>query len=487
MISSTFIGLMNNAGLLLALVLFYDTIVLRRQGRNPAFDRILTGIVLGAIGILLMLTSWEYTKGIVFDTRSVLLCISGLFFGTVPTLLAVVMTGAYRWYVGGAGMWMGFAVIVTSGGIGLAWRHFRRKELSNLSFGELILLGLAVHVAMLFWAFALPGFAVRQVLFDISLPVLVVFPLATAIFGRLLVRQNERKQMGNRLRESEKRYRRIVETANEGIWTVDAGFKVTYVNSVMAELLGYDAGEIVGRSVTDFIFEEDSPDQNSRMSDRRKGRRDAYERRFRRKDGTTLWTIVSATPIVDENNEFSGAFAMFTDITDRKKAELELKESEIRFRTLFEQAAVGVAQVESRTGRFISMNRRYCDIVGYGPEEMTGKTFQEITHPDDLKADLDNIGLLLEGKIREFSMEKRYCRTDGSVVWVNLTVSPMWAPGQEPDYQIAIVEDITRRKQAEDALRQSEKNTQRYRENGQNRRVGARFENRQGRMDPGAL
>ena len=457
MISSTFIGLMNNAGLLLALVLFYDTVVLRRQGRSPAFDRILTGIVLGAIGILLMLTSWEYTQGIVFDTRSVLLCISGLFFGTVPTLLAVVMTGAYRWYVGGAGMWMGFAVIVTSGGIGLAWRHFRRKELSNLSFGELFLLGLAVHVAMLFWAFALPGPTVRQVLFDISLPVLVIFPLATAILGRLLVRQNERKKMENRLRESEKRYRRIVETANEGIWTVDAQYRVTYVNHILAKLIGYEAGEIIGRPVTDFLFEDDLPNHASKVSARRTGQQDTYERKFRRNDGTTLWTNVSATPLFDENNEFGGAFAMFTDITDRKKAELELKESEIRFRTLFEQAAVGVAQVESKTGRFIRINQRYCDIVGYGLEEMMGKRFQEITHPDDLQTDVDNMGLLLEGKIREFSLEKRYCRSDGSVVWVNLTVSPMWAPGQEPDYQIAIAEDITQRKQAEDALRQSEK------------------------------
>ncbi|MBI4774171.1 MAG: PAS domain S-box protein [Deltaproteobacteria bacterium] len=457
MTSSTFIGLINNTALLLALVLFYDTVLLRRLGRNPATDQILTGIVLGAIGIVVMLTSLKFTQGIVFDTRSVLLCISGLFFGTVPTLTAMLLTGAFRWHLGGAGMWMGIAVIFSSGGIGLAWRHFNRKKPSDLSFAELLLLGLAVHVVMLFWTVALPESAVRSVLSDISLPVLVIFPLATALFGKLLARQDERKQMENRLKESEARYRRIVETANVGIWTFDAQFRVTYVNHILEEFFGYDESEIIGRPVTNFLFEEDLADHATKMADRRSGKSDTYERRFRRKDGSTLWSNVSATPMFDESNRFNGAFAMFTDITDRKKAELELKESETRFRTVFEQAAVGVAQIESRTGRFVRINRRYCDILGYSLEEMMQKTFPEITHPDDLDADLENIRLLLKGEIREFSKEKRYFRKDGSVVWVNLTVSPMWAPGQEPDYHTAIAEDITQRKEAEAALRESEK------------------------------
>jgi len=91
--------------------------------------------------------------------------------------------------------------------------------------------------------------------------------------------------------------------------------------------------------------------------------------------------------------------------------------------------------------------------VGYTVEEMTERTFQEITHPDDLQEDLDNMKRLVAGEIREFTMEKRYYQKDDSVVWVNLTVSPTWAPGEEPLYHIAIVEDITDRKRAEQALR----------------------------------
>jgi PAS domain S-box-containing protein len=123
------------------------------------------------------------------------------------------------------------------------------------------------------------------------------------------------------------------------------------------------------------------------------------------------------------------------------------------FRAVFEQAAVGVAQVETKTGRFVMVNKRYCDIVGYTAEELTGLTVQAISYPDELPANERYLALMTAGAIREFSMEKRYYHKDGSTVWVDLTVSAMWAPGEEPDYHIAVVVDLTKRKKAEDELR----------------------------------
>ncbi|MFC1835982.1 PAS domain S-box protein [Thermodesulfobacteriota bacterium] len=140
------------------------------------------------------------------------------------------------------------------------------------------------------------------------------------------------------------------------------------------------------------------------------------------------------------------------DITDRKRAEEALRKNEEMFRAIFEQAAVGVAQIISRTGEFVRINQRYCDIVGRTREEMIRLTFQEITHPEDLQPDLDNMELLLEGKIREFSMEKRYYHKNGDIVWVNLTVSAMWVLGAEPGFHIAVVEEITDRKKADEEL-----------------------------------
>ncbi len=143
-------------------------------------------------------------------------------------------------------------------------------------------------------------------------------------------------------------------------------------------------------------------------------------------------------------------FSIIRDITERKQTEKRLLENEAQLRVLFEQMAVGVARIETRTGKFIQINQKYCNIVGYSREEMEARDFQSITHPLDLQSDLDNMQRLISGEIRDFTMEKRYIHKNGSLVWVELTVSPMWIVGAKPDFHIAIVRDITARKQAEE-------------------------------------
>lgn len=144
-------------------------------------------------------------------------------------------------------------------------------------------------------------------------------------------------------------------------------------------------------------------------------------------------------------------------ISDQYRARQELLLSEKRFRTIFEQAAVGVALIDSKTGRILRINQRYCDMLGYTSEEMTGgKTFPQITHPEDHQRDENNLDLLLTGEIDQFEMEKRYIHRDGSIIWCNLTVSPTWHPDEEPTNHIAVAVDITERKQAEAALQESE-------------------------------
>jgi len=128
------------------------------------------------------------------------------------------------------------------------------------------------------------------------------------------------------------------------------------------------------------------------------------------------------------------------------------RESEERFRALFNQATVGVAQVDSDTGQFLRLNQRYADILGYSMDEMVGKTFQSLTHPDDLAADMAQVRRLKSGELPEYRLEKRYIHKDGHVVWGDLTVSSMWITG----HHIAVVQDITSRKSMEETLRANE-------------------------------
>lgn len=131
-----------------------------------------------------------------------------------------------------------------------------------------------------------------------------------------------------------------------------------------------------------------------------------------------------------------------------------LRESEARFRFLFEQVAVGVAQIDTMTGRFVRVNQKYADIIGYTPTEMLVLDFQSLIHPDDLKASLANVERLKAGEIREFEMEKRLFCKNGRDIWVKLTVSPMWMRGAKPDYHIVVIQDITGHKQAEEQVHQ---------------------------------
>ena len=126
-----------------------------------------------------------------------------------------------------------------------------------------------------------------------------------------------------------------------------------------------------------------------------------------------------------------------------------LRESEERFRTLFEQAAVGVAQVQTGTGTILRTNQKFCDIVGYSKDEMLHRNFQAIIHPDGLRKNQTNMTLLKAETIREYSFEASFYRKDGSLICVNVTVSPLWQPGEEPLNHIVVVEDISARKKVE--------------------------------------
>ncbi|HEX9154302.1 MAG TPA: PAS domain S-box protein, partial [Nitrospira sp.] len=140
-------------------------------------------------------------------------------------------------------------------------------------------------------------------------------------------------------------------------------------------------------------------------------------------------------------------------MTERKRAIDSLRESEQRSRALYEQAPLGIGILDSVTGQFQQINNKYCEITGYSGEEMLARTFQLITHPDDVEADVNNMARLLNGEINTFQMDKRYIRKDGSTVWVNLTCVPLWLDATDRRLHIAMVENITERKEAEQELR----------------------------------
>ncbi len=291
----------------------------------------------------------------------------------------------------------------------------------------------------------------------------------------LEIQNEELRRAQLELAESRDRFSDLYEFAPVGYLSLEADGKILEANLTAAKILGVTRRDLAGSNITRFVARDDQDGfYRHRKTVLSSKSTQTCELTMHHADGTPLLARLESIAFREGQSTQLHCRTALIEITAQKRAEQELKtinetleqrianrtealrESERRFRTIFEQAAVGVALIETSTGRFEGINQKYCDMVGYSAEQMLDTKFQEITHPDDLQEDLENMQRLIEGKIRDFSMEKRYFQKDGSIVWVNLTVSPTWAPGEQPRFHIAIVEDITERKRAEDELRASE-------------------------------
>ena len=245
---------------------------------------------------------------------------------------------------------------------------------------------------------------------------------------------------------------RAVAASSNGIVITDPKLPdnpIIYVNPAFEEISGYTAEEVRGRNCR---FLQGGYHEQPALDELREALTEERECRVvlrnYRKDGTPFWNELYVSPVHDEDGLLTNFVGVQNDITERRRIEEVLRESEERFRATFEHAAVGAAHV-GIDGRWLRVNRRLCEIVGYEREELLERTFQDITHPEDLEEDLEQMRLMLEGELQTYTIEKRYLRKGGPEVWVNLTVSLVRDASGEPAYFIVVVEDISERKKTE--------------------------------------
>ena len=248
-----------------------------------------------------------------------------------------------------------------------------------------------------------------------------------------------------RMRASEERYRRLVETAHEGVWTIDAAGRTTYVNRRMAELLGYAPQEMMGRVHTDFMWEQDRPKGDVDMELRRQGTAQVWDQRYRRKDGNELWTVASCSALHDTDGVFTGALGMFTDITDRKRAEGAVREREERLRLATETAELGIWVWQVATDRVVWENDRMYEILGLPrtAEPVNAARFRsEYVHPDDATEFDRVIGNAVRSGDR-FFFQGRFRRGDGELRWVEFSGTPKSAADGTPISILGTAADVT--------------------------------------------
>ncbi|MEI7725501.1 MAG: PAS domain S-box protein [Bacteroidota bacterium] len=271
---------------------------------------------------------------------------------------------------------------------------------------------------------------------------------------QLKLQIEERNSVKEKMLEIEWFNRRIVETTNEGIWAMDSDYHTTYINSKMAEMLGYSVDEIMAMRVTDFIFSEDHEDHLQRRVQRMSGKSGFYERRFKRKDGTEIWTIVSSTAIIDTDGTFMGSFGMIMDMSTRKNAEISLAQSEEKFRLIAENTSDGILLIDS-SQRILFASPAADRMMGAEPGEtmkVDSTIIFNFIHPEDRDATFNKIFQAISNRVEDLVYTYRVMHQNGKYIWREDHAKFTYDQAGNHLKTIVIAQDITERKQAEEEI-----------------------------------
>ena len=263
---------------------------------------------------------------------------------------------------------------------------------------------------------------------------------------KLAIALDEHDVLVNTLQKSEEKYRNIIETTNEGIVIIDLKFRITYVNQKLINKAGYTQEEVIGRLWWDFTDEEGKAIAKLHMDKRQLGIDETYELTLIRKDGSPFRVLVSSRSIIDKDGRFSGSLSMLTDITERKKAEEKLRESEEKYRNIVETANEGIIIIDDKA-TITFANHKMTDMFGYDVEEGIGRSLWDFISDENWVIVEKNMEKWVYGIIETYELELT-CK-DGSSVWVLINSKPLFNKNGEYTGVMSMLTDITEHKKAE--------------------------------------
>ena len=243
-----------------------------------------------------------------------------------------------------------------------------------------------------------------------------------------------------------------IENQGEGVGIVDLDETFTFCNPVAERVFGVAPGTLVGRNIRDFSSPEMYDFVLQQTGERKAGTTGRYEMEITRPDGEQRTILVTATPHMDAEDRHVGSFGVFSDMTERMQSKRALEESEARFRSLFEHAAVGIALV-GHDGRFVDANAAVEDIFGYSREEFLAQRITDVTHPEETPEALDVLAKFVRGESDSHHLEPRFVRKDGRVGWGSLVLSAVRGSDGSLEFVVCMLEDVTEKRHAEGRFR----------------------------------
>ncbi|MBT9506909.1 EAL domain-containing protein [Rhodoferax sp.] len=443
------IELIKGVALLLALSLLESINSRFWEGRKVA-AAISSGVLFGGICVIGMMTPVVLAPGVIFDARSVVLSMAGLFGGPLAAGVATAIAGGYRLWLGGAGVGVGVAVVVACAALGLLYRHAIGKGWVKLGVWELLAFGLLVHLVVITIFTQLPAEVAARVLSNVSFPLVLTFTPATLFLGLLLQDGVNRRKVGMALRESEARFRSLLQDIpGVSVQGYAPDGTTRYWNKASERLYGYSAEEALGRNLRELIIPPDM----------REGVREAMHQMFetgqaipaselvlQRKDGSSV-PVFSSHAYVEQPGREPEMFCIDIDLTERARADAELRIAATAF-----EAQEGIIVTDPRQV-ILRVNKSFTDSVGYTEAEAVGQTlalFNSGRHDDAFYANM-NRHLEQHG---QWAGEIWSRRKNGEVFpeWINIMA--VLDDRQEVSHYVATLTDITQRKAAEEQIKQ---------------------------------
>lgn len=470
MTQALFISLLQNTAILISAVLLYDYFWIKGDVTKRWYDKVLAGLSISLIGSLLMLTPWSASEGLFFDTRSILLSISGVFIGPLPTIIASLLLALYRYILGGPGVWMGVTAILTAGGIGIAWGLFIRRRTKRIGWLQLLLLGLNVHVVMLLCTLLLPSALFLPTLKVMVFPILIIYPLGSTLMGLVMLRRNENWGYRQKLVESKALYTSLVNHMPAGVFRKTKDGRYVYVNQRFCELKGLTEEEILGKDPKELAAYKAQKDKSGgyltepvqrtmvkQGTDHhewilRHGMPIVVEEAYTHRDGHVDYFQVVKTPILDPQGNVIGSQGMQFDITQHKRTEEALLAEQYLLNAFMDNTP-DLVYFKDAESRIIRFNKAYLRAQRATDERaILGKTdFDFFTAEHAKEAFEDEQSIMRTGEPL-INIEEKETWQDGRVTWSLTSKFPSRNKEGVINGTFGVSRDITAQKMLEQEL-----------------------------------
>ena len=451
------LNLMLNTTLLLSICIIFNLFYQKLHAQSVLY-RILGGIILGFAGIAIVTIAIRLPNNVIFDTRSILLGVSGLFYGVVPTVIAAALVALYRVSVGGPGMIMGVAVTLSSAAIGILWRALR-KNAERLRHIEFYLFGLVIHIVMMLCAMLLPAEVMRSTVRSIALPVLTIYPLGTLAMCLIITYESRSLRTEKLLSASEIRFQKVCEQAPVGI-IVENNDVVSYANAAFARMLGMTQEQIKATTWKSYTHPEDVDQDHALFKKMLRGEIDEYDliKRYIRPDGEAVRVhLYVAILNRAKPNEKSDYICIAQDITNEFNREQELLESERRHRETSGFLSTMLDTIpdhifyKDKNSIYLGCNRAFEMASGITKSRLIGKNDYELYDRDTAELFVNKDEQVLRQR-KENRTEETIVYPDGRALITETLKTPFFTDDGELAGLIGISRDITDRKKKEEKI-----------------------------------